>query len=100
MLAAALLVAVGFVYLMMAAFACDSGWAGCADVASTSIFIYGIVAVVVLVAGLILGVFPGRPRTWTLVRQILAMVVMLAAPFAGFAGGMAYLQIGYAMSQR
>jgi hypothetical protein len=98
-LAAIGLVAVGFVYLMMAAFACDSGWEGCADIASTSIFVYAGGGLVALGGGLVLGLVPGRPTGWTLARQIVAMVVMLGSPFVGFAAGIAYLQIGFSLSQ-
>jgi hypothetical protein len=80
---AAVGVGVFFLVVVMAAFACDSGWDGCSQAAADGISAYVIVAVLVATVPPLLAVAIGRGRRLGRVLRILAMVVMPLGLLAG-----------------
>lgn len=88
--------ALGFLVLMMAAFACDSGAAGCADVASTGVVGYGVAALLfstgpLLAAALLQG--DGRAvRIW----RIITLILIIASPLLALGVTVLIFAVGFA----
>lgn len=86
--------AVGFFYLMLAAFACDSGWEGCAEISTTSMVIYAVLSLMIFIGCLLVGLLPKMTTRAGRIWRIVAIVVLPLGPLIGFAGGWAYLMVG------
>lgn len=87
--------AVGFFVLMMAAFACDSGAAGCADVASTGIVGYAVAALLFstgpLLAAALLQGDSRAVRIW----RIITLILIIASPLLALGVTVLIFAVGF-----
>ena len=83
------------VLMLMAAFACDSGWEGCGQAGSDALVWYVVLTAALVTAPPIIAVLLGRGRRFGRVLRILAFVVMPLAPIAGIAAAYAVIASRY-----
>lgn len=86
--------ALGFFVLMMSAFACDSGAAGCADVAGTAIVAYGVAALLLSTAPLLVAALLRGTSLAVRVWRIITLVLIIVSPLLALAVSVAILGVG------
>ncbi|MFM2437443.1 MAG: hypothetical protein RLZ55_252 [Actinomycetota bacterium] len=89
--------ALGTMVLLMAAFACDSGAAGCADVASSAIVGYGLAAMFLSTAPLVAAVLLRGESRAVRIWRIITLILIIASPLFALGITVLIFAIGFSL---